>query len=1547
MKKLISSIILLSFTIRSAGVDSLVIPAQAGIHSHTLRPIATACVDTYVKLPQVAGKGRAAKSADARKSSIVFPEFSAKTSSAGKSPIQTPDASSTISLPFGRYLKEGEINSVLAFIDMARRKISDRQKIISMLIKENFYMRVYSIKNNLILCFKEESGEWHYVRFEGARSAVLSPAQITDFSNFAAYAHRYDLLESAFGSGLEDIFLAEEESEDFEKRTLIFEFLNREDFEERFVIFNEYVGDLEVSQALFLANASLPKERKLYFDTLVSYGIDPADAYEQAMEAAEDKLSEHEDLESEDLEGDDLRYEDFKGKPVPLAKATKTSSLEDLKKKMTRGNLFGAILIYIRNPAKDKLVYLRDACQSDPSVREEILDELKGYIKLMQEILGEILMPDSRRYEIVETNLERAASLYSSIQKTKDSPEKKERGQQAVPTLPTGQADDRQASPELLGEIVRSGKVYVRGASDIPKGWYEKTSLADGTLIHFQWRVLKKLHRISEKHSKNTLVRFSFTSVKLLLDKLPYVKHLLPAEILSAQDQLVLAAKEKGKETVYYLVCPQNPYLRRLQTGPRAFIGWLAREARYNGPEVVSFISGLSLDLRPRYTMRGSRQHNHDSWSGPGNKDNDVITYALSKSAIVKYSLWTTAEIKQKIPISSNIFGEEAQLVLAAETKKTTEYYLFNQTPSHAKLVLRLFKDTGEIELAHGMKTGHKKEIADFLLARDFTDRNKPPMSVDKFMTRTEGMGRIDFGAYKGKDKDSSRTILAAVNYKTEAGIEVELKRQFLENPPAGMVPQWILKATILKTGQVYYFMFPKDAYVLSRINLSPEGYISAFAANGIFDDKNIRPFPPDINSFSMDMPKSRLFNAAAFTRGKRTHVSGSLKGLGKAEKITFTVEFRDDIPRGFKPQWLFKVTGLSKEVFFRFTRKGNHLSQVDIDPVTGQEEVADYLRKGFFNDPARPPFSVESFSAETIKGGSIYFGRWKDGKRLYDFEIKFQYLPEGHRVLIRKEWNEADKEWRLLVDTNDSNYQTVIYRFTPRRTLVQVRQKNQKNRFLRSTQIAARERQHKIAELVKASGENKLTTCQIAEALGIKVSIVNQDLKGALADPKDRIERGKQAVPTLPTGQAGGRQAPASPDRGSTNPADNASAVPMGESGENNQALRENSELAASSGDFIILRRQIAEKFGSRVLYKDLLERLRQAKSIGERVDILLREDGLSITELAQKFGIDRETVARWIRNKTNLIYPKFIFKLSEIFRIDACLILEGRSLWEILTDPERNMGKGIEALRVSAGKETKDFAEYGITPSQFSTWKKAIFDEVTPLTLKRFCRFIGWKDPVMVLRGRPILEALVNAQQDMLLRAQKREESGVLSDPQLVKRHKLAIREDIELLKAAERGDTEYLQNAACRERIRLLVMDKGKADKEIAKEMGVYRSYVTYWLNGRYLEWKGTHEKISRYFNLSEQLIFEGLPTEEDRKALEREEFVKVGLVDRAAASPSAAKVTATMLIGTLARDLAKERDLASEETITADLKVLKTPQAAPLAAKPAHEAFDHAA
>ncbi len=76
MQKLITTIILLSFIIQSTEVNSLVIPAHAGIHSHTLRPIATACVDTYVKLPRVVGKGRAAKSADARKSSTVFPKFS-------------------------------------------------------------------------------------------------------------------------------------------------------------------------------------------------------------------------------------------------------------------------------------------------------------------------------------------------------------------------------------------------------------------------------------------------------------------------------------------------------------------------------------------------------------------------------------------------------------------------------------------------------------------------------------------------------------------------------------------------------------------------------------------------------------------------------------------------------------------------------------------------------------------------------------------------------------------------------------------------------------------------------------------------------------------------------------------------------------------------------------------------------------------------------------------------------------------------------------------------------------------------------------------------------------------------------------------------------------------------------------------------------------------------------------------------------------------------------------------------------------------------------
>jgi len=44
MKKLITSIILLSFITQSVGANSLVIPAQAGIHKHTLRPASTGAV---------------------------------------------------------------------------------------------------------------------------------------------------------------------------------------------------------------------------------------------------------------------------------------------------------------------------------------------------------------------------------------------------------------------------------------------------------------------------------------------------------------------------------------------------------------------------------------------------------------------------------------------------------------------------------------------------------------------------------------------------------------------------------------------------------------------------------------------------------------------------------------------------------------------------------------------------------------------------------------------------------------------------------------------------------------------------------------------------------------------------------------------------------------------------------------------------------------------------------------------------------------------------------------------------------------------------------------------------------------------------------------------------------------------------------------------------------------------------------------------------------------------------------------------------------------
>jgi|GEM_PF-783398 len=81
--------------------------------------------------------------------------------------------------------------------------------------------------------------------------------------------------------------------------------------------------------------------------------------------------------------------------------------------------------IIYKDGIEERMRFLGIDIKHYPYLKTLLPDSISAPIKETQDVL----LPDSKHYETVETNIEKAVNLYSSIQKTKDSPEKKERAQ--------------------------------------------------------------------------------------------------------------------------------------------------------------------------------------------------------------------------------------------------------------------------------------------------------------------------------------------------------------------------------------------------------------------------------------------------------------------------------------------------------------------------------------------------------------------------------------------------------------------------------------------------------------------------------------------------------------------------------------------------------------------------------------------------------------------------------------------------------------------------------------------------------------------------------------------------------------------------------------------------------------------------------------------------------------------------------------------------------------------------------------------------------------
>lgn len=317
---------------------------------------------------------------------------------------------------------------------------------------------------------------------------------------------------------------------------------------------------------------------------------------------------------------------------------------------------------------------------------------------------------------------------------------------------------------------------------------------------------------------------------------------------------------------------------------------------------------------------------------------------------------------------------------------------------------------------------------------------------------------------------------------------------------------------------------------------------------------------------------------------------------------------------------------------------------------------------------------------------------------------------------------------------------------------------------------------------------------------------------------------------------------------------------------------------------EYIILRKDMLNIHADWALDQTVLGRLRLAETIGERIKILLEESGSSYEEMAQHTGVRKLQLERWIEKRTS-VYPQYIKKLAAFFAIDPSLIIEGKTTWQALTDQTKNCGQRVELLRIAAGKAIYDFKPTGIPAPVFSMWKNRPYYPVEHPYLKAFCGHVevGWKDPAMLLSGKPLLNALIDAANDAVLHAKRMRDSGKLEAALKDRICMAQARKDLLLLDAEENGNTEGVHKLIAAFRLKLLNADIGKTKgaviQEISEETGISIQQIRKPFNGTNIGNDSVRQAISQYFDISESLIFDGEPLESDINKLVGMKFVRV--------------------------------------------------------------------
>jgi precorrin-6B methylase 2 len=487
------------------------------------------------------------------------------------------------------------------------------------------------------------------------------------------------------------------------------------------------------------------------------------------------------------------------------------SSVAMITERIDKHNYDAAIGIYLLYPNNFNLNCLKEACRKDLSVTLELLSALENRKEFERELPRE---GSIAKIEDLEHKLRRAGIGVVANQRAK-------------------------ASPRTLLAIVRLKAFYVHNYLDIPKGEYEKSSYPkDAELFHASWNNGRE--KIFSFHHKETEVRFSFTSTKALIKKRPYL-----ACRLGEDNRLVLKARELNaeKETTYWLICDEAPYLREIEASPRLFIRWLVKERKYKDPQVVRLLASLPYSKRPRYALKGER-HTHACWA-QGNKIMQITNDIPDQTRRAEYTLLTASEVQQRIPVVKDERLQEEQLVLMAETRHTFGFYFFTDVGNHINFIGRLIKATGEMQRDHHAKLGPVAEILEFIKRGVFDNPGQPPMTPESFPFVFNRDGFVYLGSFVLRKGGKPHNIYLYHGKQIKKGTAVEIRRVFSRKDSAGSRGQWLLE-TQPQGGGVYRFYFFK--YGIRGQHLAVVGrWVAELKANGQHNLSSAAPRAPEV----------------------------------------------------------------------------------------------------------------------------------------------------------------------------------------------------------------------------------------------------------------------------------------------------------------------------------------------------------------------------------------------------------------------------------------------------------------------------------------------------------------------------------------------------------------------------------------------------------------------------------------------------------------------------------------------------------------------------